>query len=177
MRNWISLFLLLAAAVIAVSCGNERKAKNFNNKTQVDDVSESFIKKATEAGFTEIKASAIAETLSKNPRVVRFAKMILEDHTEINKTIVQIDDNKFANNADSISAGHQKKIDSIARLSNVTFDKAYMNMMLNEHNKAIVLFEEASANKNTAVQQFAKKTFPTIKMHLDSAKAIAVSLK
>src|SRR6185312_7174603 len=126
MKSTRPLFILLAIAAITASCGDDKRAKNFNNKTLVDGEGLSFIKQATEAGLTEIKASAIAETLSKNARVVRFAKMMIDDHTEAGKELSQLADSKLVDKADTISIAHQKTIDRIAKLSGPAFDKAYM---------------------------------------------------
>ncbi|QKJ29943.1 DUF4142 domain-containing protein [Mucilaginibacter mali] len=178
MKKTTPLFLLPIVLVTIASCtGDNKRAKNFNNKTLVDGQALGFIKKASEAGLAEIKASAIAETLSKNPRVVKFAKMMVEDHTEAGKQLADLADNKLVDKVDTISVAHQKTIDSIARLSGQNFDKAYMGMMVKDHTLAVDLFQETTHNKNNAVQQFAKKTLPTIKMHLDSARAIEAGLK
>lgn len=173
----INALLILTAACIIVSCGDNKRSKNYNAKTQVDAQALGFIKQATESGITEIKASAVAENLSKNPKVIRFAKMMVEDHTETQKELAQLAENKLVDKTDTISIAHQKTIDSIARLSGVGFDKAYINMMIKDHQQGIGNYEDASRNRIEAVQAFAKKILPALKMHLDSAKAIAATLK
>jgi putative membrane protein len=170
------LLLPLLASIIA-SCGDNQKAKNFNNKTLVDGQGMEFIKTANEAGLTEVKASTIAGTMSKNPRVIGFAKMMIDDHTQAGKELTDLADDKMVDQSDLLKPEHQKTIDSIAKLSGPSFDKAYMNMMVNDHIQAVALFEKTSSNKNNAVQKFARKMLPALKMHLDSARVIAASLK
>ncbi|MES2274740.1 MAG: DUF4142 domain-containing protein [Bacteroidota bacterium] len=177
MKNLRPLFVLPVLAVVIASCGDNQRAKNFNDKTLVDGQALGFIKIANEAGLTEVKASTIAGTLSKNPRVISFAKMMVTDHTQAGKELTELADDKLVDKSDALSPEHQKTIDSMAKLTGAGFDRAYMGMMVNDHVQAVKLFEETSSNKNNAVQKFARKTLPTLKMHLDSAKAIATSLK
>ncbi len=153
------------------------RAQNLNSKTQVDDQALDFIKIASESGLTEIKASTLAQVTSKNPRIINFAKMMIMDHTQANKDLTQLADNKMVIRADSISRKHQKTIDSINQLPKTNFDKAYMGMMVKDHIAAVKLFKETTTNRYEAVQSLAKKTLPKLKMHLDSARAIYSSLK
>jgi putative membrane protein len=155
---------------------NER-AQSLNSKTQVDAQALGFIKVANESGLTEVKASALAQSISKNPRVVAFAKMMVSHHTMLNKELAQLALDKHVTRADTISRQHQKTIDSISKLPKNNFDKAYMNMMVKDHVDAVNLFEKTTSNRYNAVQDLAKKTLPKLKMHLDSARAIAASLK
>lgn len=177
MKNLKPLYFLLALALVIQACGDNQRAKNFNDKTLVDGGGLRFLKQGNEGGLTEIKASTLAETVSKNQRVSNFAKMMIADHTQAGKELSDLAKNKLVDLNDSLSIEHQKTIDSLAKLSNGDFDKAYMKMMVNDHMEAVSLFEEASNNKNNAVQKLARKTLPTLKMHLDSAKAIYTSLK
>ncbi len=78
---------------------------------------------------------------------------------------------------DSVSVVHRQIIARLSSKLGVTFDAPYMHMMVNDHENAVKLFTQATQNKNAAIQDFAKKILPKLKMHLDSAKAIAASLK
>ena len=177
MKNLKPLFLLPVAAIIIVACGDNQKSHNYNQKTQVDAEGLGFIKIANESGLTEIKASSLAESISKNPRVVSFAKMMVADHSKAAQDLSKLAQDKMVTKSDTLTVEHQQKIDSLGKLTGAAFDKAYMDMMLTDHSKAVELFEKASADRIEAVQDFAKKTLPALKMHLDSAKEINSSLK
>jgi putative membrane protein len=177
MRKFKSLYLLLVFAVLIQACDDNQRAKNYNNKTLVDDNGLNFIKTATEAGLTEVKAAQLAESVSKNQRVIAFAKMMVTDHSQAGKELTELADKKFVSPGDSLNADHKKALNGFGKLSPDAFDKAYMKMMITDHEQAVTLFENAGRNKNSDIQSFAKKTSPTLKMHLDSAKAIYASLK
>lgn len=177
MKNLTPLCLLFAGVLALQACDDNQKAKNYNDKTLVDQQGLAFIKTANEAGLTEIKVSTLAETMSKNPRVIGFAKMMIADHTQAGKELTQLADKKLVDKSDSVKTEHQKTIDSLSKLTDSNFDKGYMNMMVKDHEAGVNLFKDATNNKNSAVQKFAKNILPTLQMHLDSAKAIYSSLK
>ncbi|HEY9532887.1 MAG TPA: DUF4142 domain-containing protein [Mucilaginibacter sp.] len=157
------------------SCIDNKRARNFNN--MVDDSAVVFIKQGLEAGQTEIMASKIAETTSKNTRIVNFAHMMIADHATFNDDLqkIAIDDKIAA--SDSVSDAHQAAITSMTNNSGVKFDQAYLQLMIAGHQDAIKIFNIAKSDRNEAVQKFARKTLPVLMMHLDSANAIAASLK
>ena len=177
MKNLKLLCILLVSMSVIESCGDNQKAKNFNNKTIVDGDALNFIQTATESGLVEIKASTLAEKTSTNQRVIALAKMIIADHLQAGKELSELAKDKLVNKTDILSAAYQKTIDSLAKLNNASFNKAYANMMVTDHIKAVKLFEGATNNRNNDIQQLAKKILPKLKMHLDSAQIIFASLK
>ncbi len=177
MKKLLSLLTGVVIIFTISSCLDNKRAKNYNNNTVVDEAASSFIKQGLEAGLAEIKAAKIAETNSKNPRIISFAKMMITDHTQAGDELEKIGINKRVTEGDTINAAHQKLIANIATKTGADFDRAYIQMMVTDHQSAIKLFIEATADKSIDIQNFAKKTLPALKMHLDSADAICASLK
>jgi putative membrane protein len=168
----VTLFLISATA-----CNDNRKAKNYNEKTLVDDMALSFMKKANEAGLAEIKAATVAKSKSQNPKVIGFADMMIADHTMANKELNQIADKKYVAHEDEvISQEHQMMIDSISKLNGPQFDKAYMNMMVNDHTKAVALFSDMTRNTSKTINNYVAKYLPKMQEHLNSARSINASL-
>jgi putative membrane protein len=176
MKKIIPLCLLLSAAITIQSCEQNQPAKNYNGKTEVDQDGIDFIKRATESGLTEIKASALAQNMSKNPRVISLAKMMIADHTQTGQEITKVAKDKLVDQSENISVEHKKTIDSLTKLTG-GFDKAYADMMVKDHEQAVILFEAASKDRIAEVQNVAKSILPKLKMHLNSARDLAASLK
>ena len=66
-----------------------------------------------------------------------------------------------------------KEYDRFKNLKGAEFDKAYIKHMVEDHEKAVKLFENASKNlKDPGLKAFATKTLPTIKEHLEMAKKL-----
>lgn len=171
------LIFLLLFAVVLQSCDDNQRAKNYNDKTLVDQQGLAFIKTANISGLTEINVSRFAVKISKNPRVVSFAQMMIADHTQVGKELKTLAKQKLVDIPDTLTIDDQKKLGKMAMLYGAPYDKTYMKMMVDDHEKAVELFTETTQNKNSAVQNFAHKILPALKMHLDSAKAIYNSLK
>lgn len=166
--------------LVALSACNDNKHPNnynYNTDTVIDESGSTFIKQGLEAGLTEIRVAKIAETNSKNPRIISFAKMMVADYTLAGDELEKIGIKNRVSGGDSVSASHQQIIAGLSSKLGIIFDAPYMQMMVSDHENAVRLFTQATQNKNSAIQNFAKKVLPTLKMHLDSAKAIAASLK
>jgi len=68
---------------------------------------------------------------------------------------------------------HQKMMDKMARLTGADFDREYMKHQVNDHDKAVVLFERQSkSGKDSELKAFAGRTLPTLKEHQQMAKDI-----
>ena len=50
-------------------------------------------------------------------------------------------------------------------------------MIVVDHEGAVKLFTNATTNTDSKIKKVATQNLPTIKMHLDSANAICISLK
>lgn len=158
-----------------LSCANNKHARNFTDI--VDESAVAFIKQGLEAGQTEIKASKIAETTSKNSRVISFAQMVIADHINIDDNLQKMAITNKVAATDSVSGAHQAAIASMSNNSGLKFDQAYIRLMIDDHEQAIKLFNIAKTDRNEDIQRFAKRTLPVLMMHLDSANAIFQSLK
>ncbi|MBS1531100.1 MAG: DUF4142 domain-containing protein [Bacteroidetes bacterium] len=172
---------LLIAALIPLlyltSCDDPKTAAKYNEETTVDAMGLHFISNAAEGGQTEIAAAKVAAQVSKNPKVVDFANMMITDHTAAGEKLHKLMDVELVKDSFPVSDEHQELIDSLAKLSGDTFDKAYMQFMVDSHQEAVDLFDEAKENRATHVQTFAKETLPTVEHHLEDAKNILASLK
>ena len=171
------LYGLLAFVMALQACNDNKKAKNYNYKTLVDQQGMQFIQTADEAGLTEIKASNVALKNSTNQRIISFANMMVKDHTKVGNELKSLAKSQYVDETDTIKMAHKKAINSLTNLSGADFDRAYMHMMVKDHVAAVQLFEWADQNKNSHIQKFVEKILPTLKMHLDSANAINGALK
>jgi putative membrane protein len=177
MKKKMLLVLMIPVLYMIQSCDDPKKAKNYNQEATVDQSALNFIDNAMDGGRTEIKLSTVAQRISQNPRVLSFAKMMVSDHTGAIEELKKLQKKELVNPDDAISKPHRKMIDSISKFTGSQFDKAYMQQMVTDHEKALDLFKEGSQDRANAVQTYAQKILPTIKMHLDSARAINAALK
>ena len=64
-------------------------------------------------------------------------------------------------------------IDDLKMKTGKDFDKAYMDMMINDHEQDIKDFKkEADNGKDAVISSYATKILPVLQRHLDAAKTI-----
>jgi len=64
-------------------------------------------------------------------------------------------------------------IDRLNNLSGSAFDKAYVVMMVSDHQKAVSLFEKAAQSSDADVKRYAGKYLPILQKHLKQVSALA----
>jgi putative membrane protein len=104
--------------------------------------------------------------------------MMVKDHTAAGDELKNMAKQKNVTLPETMSNDHQKKADDLNKKTGKDFDKAYIKAMVDGHQSTVSDFEKASKNtKDADVKAWVDKTLPTLRMHLDSAKAIQKSLK
>lgn len=175
MKNLIYLSAALIFLLFAQAC-QDKKGKNYNQAEDEQDGT-LFIKNGIESSMTEVKASGLAITNSNNQKVIGLAKMIIEDHTKVADELKQLKTNKKITQTDTISSAHVAMINDLSKKSGAAFDKAYLLMMVTDHEQAVKLFTAASTNPDSKIRKVASDNLAAVKMHLDSANKICVALK
>jgi len=171
------LIVALLPLLYLTSCDDPKNARKYNAETATDAAGLSFISNAAEAGHAEVAAAKVAAQVSKNPKVVEFANMMITDHTAAGEKLHKVMDNELVTGSFPVSEEHQELIDTLSKLSGDAFDKAYMQFMVNSHQEAVELFEVGADDRACAVQTFARETKPTVEKHLEEAKNILAALK
>lgn len=144
----------------------------------VDQNDAKFVVTAAADGMAEVAAGKLAVTKAQSTRVKNFATMMVNDHSKAGNELAQIAEKKGVTLPTAPDTTQKKKAAELSQKSGKDFDKAYVDAMVDGHKKAVSLFEDASKNlKDTTLRAFAVKTLPTLKMHLDSIKAIKASMK
>jgi putative membrane protein len=144
----------------------------------VDDKTHTFMNDAAVGGMTEVEASKLAAERAMNPRVKMFAEMMVKDHSAANDELKTIARGKNVNLPAELGGKNQDHITDLSKKKGADFDKAYMKMMESDHKDVVDAFEKcAKDGTDPDVKTFCSQKLPTLRMHLDSAKAINKSLK
>lgn len=173
----LSLITLAAFGAASMQSCSPGSAKAYNARTDVNANGLAFIKGAHEGGLTEIEASKIAQKNSTNKSVTDFAAMMIKDHAEAGEEISKLGDEKNVFLKDSVNYEHKVILDSLGKKTGAEFDKAYMEMMVKDHEEAAELFKEGEESTYTDIREVSEKIYPKIEMHLKSARSIKASLK
>jgi putative membrane protein len=177
MKQILGLLLVALILVSIQSCQSNKRANNYNNKALVDDSGLLFLKNGTEASLTAVKASGLAISNSKNQKIIQFAKTMIDDHTVLADDLKKLETDNFVTTSDTINPVHVQTIANLEQKKATDFDKAYMDMLISEHERELTIYKAATRDKSPNVSDFAQKTMPSLQAHLDSAKRIAAILK
>jgi predicted outer membrane protein len=82
----------------------------------------------------------------------------------------------YGNTADDMMIEGQDKLNMLGQKSGAEFDRAYIEMMVNGHMKAIELYENASKSADTDVSSFAAKMLPTLREHHEKARSLQTTV-
>lgn len=140
------------------------------NATPTNQTANDFMLTAASGGMMEVTLGQMAQEKGSNADVKAFGQKMVEDHGKANAELKTVAAAKNVTLPVELIAEHQKHVDEMSKMSGADFDKHYMSMMVEDHQKDIAAFEKAAQNEDADVKGFASKTLPVLKMHLDMAQ-------
>jgi putative membrane protein len=197
MKKIIRFCEVLIFGLLVQACGNVNTANNQNNADSMKSMNDStslqttdksasavvanpvdkactdFAMDAEIGGMMEIQLGQSAQGKATNGRIKAFGTMMVRDHSKANEELMARAKSQGITLPANIGKEDQTAIDNLSRKTGVSFDKSYMNMMLEDHKKVIASFKKAAGEcTNPSIREFASQTLPILDKHLDSAKAI-----
>jgi putative membrane protein len=165
----VSQLCVLALVIGAISLNGAVRAADTNSTGGGSSLSEkdkTFMKKAAKGGMMEVAMGQVAEQKGQSEDVKSFGKRMVTDHSKANDELKSIASKK----------GFQ--LPSKEHTAKWTSDKAYIEMMVKDHEKDLVEFkEEANSGSDPDVKKFADDTAKMVQEHLDLAKETLGKLK
>lgn len=188
-----TLISLLAACAM-VACARQETATRETLESETAPVTETaattetaalsnattdFATKAAADGTMEVRLGDIAKGKAQSSVVKDFASMMVADHTRSNDELKAIASTKNVTIPTDLPPEKQQIVDRLSGLSGQEFDREYMAAMVDDHQQAVGMFQQASAaaDLDPDLKNFAAKTLPTLEQHLQRAQAIAETLK
>ena len=164
----VSQLCILALAIGAMSLAGAARAETTptGEVSSLSATDKTFMKKAAKGGMMEVTMGKMAERNAQNEDVKSFGKRMVTDHSKANDELKSIASKK----------GFQ--LPSKEHSGKWTSDKAYMDMMVKDHEKDRAEFkEEASSGSDPDVKKFADDTAKMVQGHLELAKETQGKLK
>ena len=184
MKKIASTGLIACALLFGFSCNqkqepleeaqevNEQKAEDTAMEDNMTDLSD-FMTKAASGGMMEVELGNLAQEKARNADVKSFGQMMVTDHTKANNELKALAATKNITLPDSMSSDHMDNVSELRQKTGAEFDKAYMDLMVEDHEEDVKLFDEAAQNlEDPEVKAFASKTVVTLRQHLDRAKQV-----
>jgi putative membrane protein len=135
-----------------------------------------FVEKVAISDMYEVQAGKLAAEKGESEAIKTFGQQMVDAHTKTSEELLQIVKSKDGKikMPTSLDAKHQQMLDDLKNASAEDFDKIYADQQIDAHQDAVDIFADyASQGPDADIQQFAKKTLPSIKHHLEDAKKLA----
>ncbi|MCK1518400.1 DUF4142 domain-containing protein [Bradyrhizobium sp. 190] len=173
MKKSILAFAVLAALASPSFSQSIGEKSGVNSALGIAPKTEDFIKEVAMSDMTEIEAAKIAQQ-EGNGEEKKFAGMMLADHTKTsNELKAMIPANLRAAVPTSIDDASQKKLAKLRDAKPEDFASEYDAMQVSAHKDAVSLFERyASGGDDPKLKDWAGKTLPALRHHLEMAQAL-----
>jgi putative membrane protein len=176
-RTMIATACILVAApaltqpAFAQSVGEKT---GINSALGVSPSTADFVKEVAISDMFEIEASKLAQQKG-NAAEKTFASQMVTDHTKTStelKGLVSSGKVK-AELPTALDSSHQSKLDKLKGASGKDFSSEFDSVQVSAHKDAVDLFERyAKGGDNSDLKDWAGKTLPALKHHLEMAEAL-----
>jgi putative membrane protein len=160
----------ILVVLVGTAMGSADAPKDAKDEKLTD---EQFLIKAIECDHSEVERADLAKKRSDNAEVRKFAETLRSAHDECRKDMLKhAGDLKTAIVA-GLSKEHKECMEKLGKLEGKSFDREYLQTVLDNHQKMIKLFQgEASDGKIDALRAHAKKLVPTLQDHRKQAQKL-----
>jgi putative membrane protein len=163
--------VLLAGPALAQSLGEKT---GVNSALGVAPATADFVKEVAISDMFEIESSKLAAQKG-NAQEKSFAQQMVTDHTKTSGELKSlVSGGKVqATLPTALDSSHQSKLDKLKSANGKDFSSDYNSYQVSAHEDAVSLFERyAKGGDNSELKNWAGKTLPALKHHLDMAKEL-----
>ena len=147
-------------------------------ETGIAKMDEDFIKEAAAGGMMEVELGKLAQQNAGSQKVKDFGSMMVKDHSKANEALKTLAESKRVTLPMAMDDKMKKEMDMLKTKKGADFDKAYVDLMVEDHKKDVEKFKtESKMAKDDDVKAFATKTLPTLEKHLNAIEAIKKEMK
>ena len=182
------ILVLTVLGLMSLGCNNNKAAEKDSNSANSGtnqppasaaaapastNSDQDFVAKAAKGNREEVTLGKMVASKTKDPNVRQFAQMMVKDHTAALNELQQLAQSKNITLPEGLPDDASDLQTKLSSASGKTFDKDYMDAMVDDHKKDVSEFQDASQTaKDSEVKQWASKTLPTLQKHLDKAEQI-----
>jgi putative membrane protein len=166
--------LLLAGPALAQSVGEKT---GVNSALGISPSTADFVKEAAISDMFEIESSKLAQDKG-NAAEKSFASQMITDHTKTSTELKElVSSGKVkAELPAAPDSSHQSKLNELKAESGKDFSSDFDSMQVSAHKDAVSLFERyAESGENADLKNWAGKTLPMLKHHLEMAQNLSKS--
>ena len=137
-----------------------------------------FVIQALSSDMAEVKMGEYGAKHARNADVRAFAQRMVEDHSKNRDALLERARDLKVAVVEGLEKDHRDKMARLSKLEGSEFDREFMRCMVEDHEKAVRLYEKWSRDASDEnVRNLAKRALPIIKDHLARARQLADKLK
>lgn len=146
---------------------------------KMSSADQKFMMMAATGGMAEIEMARLALQKSSNESVKQYAQKMIDDHTAAGEELRRIASMKGVMLPTQPDARQMAMMAKMQRLSGADFDMEYVKGAgVKAHQDMEKLYmKESMSGKDMDAKTFASKTLPTVRMHLQMARDMMMSMK
>jgi putative membrane protein len=133
-----------------------------------------FYAKAAAGGMAEVETGKLAQAKGHSAAVRDFGEMMVRDHSRANDKLKQIAGRKKIELPTEPDAKHKAKKQELEAASGATFDSAYIQAQVADHEATeSLLKQQIESGTDAEAKAWARESLPTVTAHLQRARALA----
>ncbi len=135
-----------------------------------------WITKTADSGTTEIELAELATEQATNPDVKKYAQLLVEAHGKMNDELKGIASAKGVA-LETEDLGSDRAHKRLSKMTDMDFDREFVEHMVDSHEDSIKRFEKASADsKDPEIRAFAAKHLDHLREHLAKAETLRTTI-
>lgn len=173
---WKAGFLALIISCSGVACqrnpDNVQAAREDTSKTDKNALTvadKNFLSNAESGDNREIDIGQLALKKSRNPDVLNYAGLLINDHTNDLNTVTELL-KEFPDAQTTTPKPVDEELGALQGLSGSAFDVKFVTFMVEDHQKALQKYQDqAASSTNDDIRNYASSVVPVLQKHLDQA--------
>jgi putative membrane protein len=159
-----------------LACGAALGSAMILAAQSASDADKKFVKEALQGGNDEVQLGKLAQEKGSSPDVKNFGQKMVTDHSQMGEHMTQIAQQIGVSPPSGTSMSGKTLSTKLHALSGDSFDKSYIQAMVEDHKKDLAEFKQEAANgSDPAVKAAAERGAKVIAAHLQLAEQIAKS--
>jgi len=149
------------------------KAQSADTNPQEKLTAREYMRQAAMTDLFEIQAGELALSKTKDDGVKSLAQALVTDHRDSSAKLKQAVGNQNSDLPTTLDAKHRDKLAKLKEASGTSFDRQFVAMQVEGHERAVRLHQRYSQNgENPALKSFAGQVLPAIQHHLEMARQL-----
>jgi putative membrane protein len=140
--------------------------------TATGTIDSAFLTDAMQGDNSEVAIGRLTQEQGTSQKVKDFGRLLVDDHGSHKEELKTLATTAGVAVTDEPSAEGKANLEKLKALSGAEFDKQFKAMMIEDHTKDIAKYEKQTASSDAKTAALAQKTLPTLRKHLEAAKAL-----